>query len=106
MKRIRITEDQYRTYLSEVENAKPQVTANPNQSPKQQASEMGINDLSKVTITTDPQSSTAQEKSQQGQSSTGVYEGNVISKKQLDEYRLKLLKENSRLYTVRDFIGR
>lgn len=120
MRKIRITESQYENYLLEATNGKTQVdvpiVGDKNSLPKQVGKE--VNDTNSTTnkikqlggqpvikaTPTDGNTTIQTQTTDTTQQST--FESRIVSKRQLDEYRLKMLKENSKLYTVKDFMGK
>lgn len=93
-KRFKISKEQYEHALSEGITLNADVDAcngdvnQAVQKTKQNAKESGV-DLSQATINVPAQSSN---------------ESKLITKKQLQENRLKVLKSNSKLFSVRDFV--
>lgn len=110
-RKIRITEEQYKKFLKEVDD-KTQVMSQGNDSNSiKKASDNAVkNGLPKekfevVAPLVNNNNQTAQlSTNDKNNAKIVVSEGKLITKKQLQENRLKELKKNSEVYTVKDFI--
>lgn len=100
-----LTEEQYKQ-LKEADASKLQVNANvypgTNSAQKLQnaqtaAQKAGVTDPSKVNFNISGNTTSTV---------TGTTEGRIITKRQIEEMRAKKLRENSRLYSLKDFIGK
>jgi len=118
-RKVRITEEQYDRILKEGVLPKDKIQVNApttedgkNRTPQEaiKATQDKIRDAGgrieafDVTAKTDNPGIKMVSDTSDSNSNDVVSESKLITKKQLQERRLKLLKENSQLYTVKDFI--
>lgn len=122
-RKIRITEKQYKTFLKEgiLPNSNQEFTVQANvpsgTDPKKAVTDTqnaitstvgSTNGKKFKVVANDPNSPNTQIVSKNTTNTNGtttpVSEGKLITKKQLQENRLKELKKNSEVYTVKDFI--
>lgn len=122
-RKIRITEEQYNSFLKEgvLPNQKFTVQANTNGNPidaaknveqtkKNLEKTVGTNLANKNfnVATTNPNAQDTQIVSKDTTNTNGtvsVFENKILTKKELQESRLKELKKNSKVYTLKDFIN-